>query len=252
MAPSIALLRQRHSPIILRRRPVRPTMSISRWCAPSAAQVATLPNRSRRQLARSRRQRTHCGSRAGPVATSRYGRRRPDTLVDLTATWRSGYAAACKAVYTGSIPVVASLKNACKHGLPGGLTLRTGECAAVKAPHRRPLSRRRAFTAILASPIRSQTSDRACEASSRAVKRHDVASAWVGRQRGELRRPVGVRRVVQIAFGGGDVAVAHHPLDLVNLEHADRLRAEGVAQVVVVPMSAQARICRCLCYADVG
>jgi hypothetical protein len=25
-----------------------------------------------------------------------------------TATWRSGYAAACKAVYTGSIPVVAS------------------------------------------------------------------------------------------------------------------------------------------------
>jgi hypothetical protein len=24
------------------------------------------------------------------------------------ATWRSGYAAACKAVYTGSIPVVAS------------------------------------------------------------------------------------------------------------------------------------------------
>ncbi len=26
------------------------------------------------------------------------------------ATWRSGYAAACKAVYTGSIPVVASEK----------------------------------------------------------------------------------------------------------------------------------------------
>ena len=25
----------------------------------------------------------------------------------LSATWRSGYAAACKAVYTGSIPVVA-------------------------------------------------------------------------------------------------------------------------------------------------
>jgi hypothetical protein len=32
-----------------------------------------------------------------------------DTLEDLLATWRSGYAAACKAVYTGSIPVVASL-----------------------------------------------------------------------------------------------------------------------------------------------
>ena len=27
------------------------------------------------------------------------------------ATWRSGYAAACKAVYTGSIPVVASYKS---------------------------------------------------------------------------------------------------------------------------------------------
>jgi hypothetical protein len=27
---------------------------------------------------------------------------------ELSATWRSGYAAACKAVYTGSIPVVAS------------------------------------------------------------------------------------------------------------------------------------------------
>jgi hypothetical protein len=30
----------------------------------------------------------------------------------IAATWRSGYAAACKAVYTGSIPVVASLENA--------------------------------------------------------------------------------------------------------------------------------------------
>ena len=33
--------------------------------------------------------------------------RRADTLGGRTATWRSGYAAACKAVYTGSIPVVA-------------------------------------------------------------------------------------------------------------------------------------------------
>ncbi len=32
---------------------------------------------------------------------------RVDTL-GISATWRSGYAAACKAVYTGSIPVVAS------------------------------------------------------------------------------------------------------------------------------------------------
>jgi hypothetical protein len=29
------------------------------------------------------------------------------TLGRCLATWRSGYAAACKAVYTGSIPVVA-------------------------------------------------------------------------------------------------------------------------------------------------
>jgi hypothetical protein len=38
---------------------------------------------------------------------------RPIRLWSYTATWRSGYAAACKAVYTGSIPVVA-LRNACK------------------------------------------------------------------------------------------------------------------------------------------
>jgi hypothetical protein len=34
------------------------------------------------------------------------------------ATWRSGYAAACKAVYTGSIPVVASLSY--RRPLAGG------------------------------------------------------------------------------------------------------------------------------------
>jgi hypothetical protein len=37
----------------------------------------------------------------------------------LLATWRSGYAAACKAVYTGSIPVVASVGTACKKALLG-------------------------------------------------------------------------------------------------------------------------------------
>ena len=31
--------------------------------------------------------------------------------LETLATWRSGYAAACKAVYTGSIPVVASLEE---------------------------------------------------------------------------------------------------------------------------------------------
>jgi hypothetical protein len=42
---------------------------------------------------------------------------------------------------------------------------------------------------------------------------------------------------VQIAFGGGDVAVAHQPLDLVDLEDADRLHAERVAQIVTVTLS---------------
>jgi hypothetical protein len=41
------------------------------------------------------------------------GQGRPIRLWSCTATWRSGYAAACKAVYTGSIPVVA-LENPCK------------------------------------------------------------------------------------------------------------------------------------------
>ena len=44
----------------------------------------------------------------------------PDTLgLQIMATWRSGYAAACKAVYTGSIPVVASMQTACKTALFG-------------------------------------------------------------------------------------------------------------------------------------
>ena len=34
--------------------------------------------------------------------------RRPPTRWPRMATWRSGYAADCKSVYTGSIPVVAS------------------------------------------------------------------------------------------------------------------------------------------------
>ncbi len=47
---------------------------------------------------------------AGDVAPNRGGS--PGTLAVLLATWRSGYAAACKAVYTGSIPVVASTNPA--------------------------------------------------------------------------------------------------------------------------------------------
>jgi hypothetical protein len=46
-------------------------------------------------------------------------RARPGTLAVLyLATWRSGYAAACKAVYTGSIPVVASLPSGTDRLLP--------------------------------------------------------------------------------------------------------------------------------------
>jgi hypothetical protein len=45
----------------------------------------------------------------------------PDTLGAFSATWRSGYAAACKAVYTGSIPVVAFMQRACKTALFGVL-----------------------------------------------------------------------------------------------------------------------------------
>ena len=59
------------------------------------------------------------------------------------------------------------------------------------------------------------------------MQRPDVASACGRPTARELGRPVGVGRVVQVAFGRGDVAVAHHPLDLVDLEHADRLRAEA-------------------------
>ena len=42
-------------------------------------------------------------------------------MVALPATWRSGYAAACKAVYTGSIPVVASHETPANAGsaVPG-------------------------------------------------------------------------------------------------------------------------------------
>jgi hypothetical protein len=45
--------------------------------------------------------------KASPVAQAPFVARPTDTL-EPPATWRSGYAAACKAVYTGSIPVVAS------------------------------------------------------------------------------------------------------------------------------------------------
>ena len=47
------------------------------------------------------------------------------------ATWRSGYAAACKAVYTGSIPVVAS--GGLSSG-QGGSIMNREQLQAVQSP----------------------------------------------------------------------------------------------------------------------
>ena len=54
------------------------------------------------------------------------------------ATWRSGYAAACKAVYTGSIPVVASLRNTCKTPILASGPFRSQSLNRAKAAHRLP------------------------------------------------------------------------------------------------------------------
>ncbi len=45
------------------------------------------------------------------VTTARYDDRPPGNICPINgaATWRSGYAPACKAVYAGSIPAVASI-----------------------------------------------------------------------------------------------------------------------------------------------
>ena len=43
-----------------------------------------------------------------PIIGSRTAVQRGCLIRRITATWRSGYAADCKSVYTGSIPVVAS------------------------------------------------------------------------------------------------------------------------------------------------
>jgi hypothetical protein len=65
---------------------------------------------------------------------------RPGTLAVLLATWRSGYAAACKAVYTGSIPVVAFRTSRLRSqfgGLRGRLAIGGARCRA-GASTRRP------------------------------------------------------------------------------------------------------------------
>jgi hypothetical protein len=66
----------------------------------------------------------------------------------------------------------------------------------------------------------------------RAQRSIALTGAAVAPQLRELRRGVCVGLIVQIAFDGGGVTMAHHPLDLVDLELADRLRAERMAQLV--------------------
>ena len=57
-----------------------------------------------------------------PVRTYMF-RRTPATLGHPPAPWRSGYAAACKAVYTGSIPVGASVASRPDRGFSGRAAL---------------------------------------------------------------------------------------------------------------------------------
>ena len=56
-------------------------------------------------------------SRAGGLVIAREAARRSIRFSCFLATWRSGYAAACKAVYTGSTPVVASNENSLQIGM---------------------------------------------------------------------------------------------------------------------------------------
>ena len=59
----------------------------------------------------------------------------PDTLDPYLATWRSGYAAACKAVYTGSIPVVAFKNMPANQPNPGGTAARRDREAYREGTH---------------------------------------------------------------------------------------------------------------------
>ena len=56
--------------------------------------------------------------------------------------------------------------------------------------------------------------------------------------------------VMEVAHRGLDVGVAHPLLDPADVGLADHPGPERVAEIMVVPTSAQARICRCCCYAD--
>ena len=82
---------------------------LARIDAASIPSTAGSGRRARERPVRQRRDsraRQNGRSSLGPRAHRRE-RTRVATPTSAAATWRSGYAAACKAVYTGSIPVVA-------------------------------------------------------------------------------------------------------------------------------------------------
>ena len=66
----------------------------------------------------------------------------------------------------------------------------------------------------------------------------------------EFRSCVVLGDVVYVDHRRLDALVAHHRLDVAEREDLDGERSEGVAEVMVVPTSAQPRICRCARYAD--
>jgi hypothetical protein len=136
----------------------------------------------------------------------------PDTLLGFPATWRSGYAAACKAVYTGSIPVVASPQRSRKRGV----FVCSVSPISTATRLRRPVRRR---TWHGSGSTRSGTPARRC-CSLRAGTRCRSSGAWTPLPRlhaGDLcpparRRPRGaaggaVRGHERMLWGHSDVLV---------------------------------------------
>ena len=154
------------------------------------------------------------------------------------ATWRSGYAAACKAVYTGSIPVVAFMRSACKRAVFRQPVQVRGTPRTANSPRTLP-ERARARASQTARPsslsFLSTRQAARCSGTTLATSARPGRGVSPHRRLPECREPVcsvRVGRVVEVAFRRRHVSVAHQPLDLMDLEAADRLRAERVAQVV--------------------
>ena len=111
------------------------------------------------------------------------------TLGRPLATWRSGYAAACKAVYTGSIPVVA-LIWLCRAKIGGGTN---GTIQGTSSP----LSQTRNLSVVLTAAGELQTIqlDDALEILILMAAENDprfdrAAARWVGRLLAET--PIGL------------------------------------------------------------